>query len=324
MKKKIFLLILPLLLLVPSNVFASQKLIPNGFGYENWDSRNVQMLPGNITTIDFNARHFYGIGFPQGTGEVASVVWTYSPSNELDSNSYYDVSATIVVYGFNYVGVGNVFTASLRTGSEQYYTCEVGAGSVGPVASTGRATLNRFHTVKCSNVKFDTNYSRWDLSVYGHTYNEPNTAFYITALSVTKNSANETTDAINKNTAELKNQTDTIKSTDTSESQTQANNFFSNFNSDDHGLSGIITAPLSAINKLSQSCVSLTLPLPNNVGNIELPCMDTLYSQYVPTILSLWHVVIYGILGYWIYKDIYRIVSNIKNPDDDKVEVLDL
>lgn len=132
-----------------------------------------------------------------------------------------------------------------------------------------------------------------------------------------KDKQQETNDKIQENT-------DTIKDSDTSKSEAQANDFFKNFKSDDHGLSGIITAPLNAIKKLTQSCVALSLPLPNNVGNIELPCMQTLYSQYVPTILSLWHVVVYGLVGYWIYKDIFRIVNNIKNPNDDKVEVLDL
>lgn len=139
----------------------------------------------------------------------------------------------------------------------------------------------------------------------------------VDSINGLKDKQQETNDKIQENT-------DTIKDSDTSKSESQANDFFKNFKSDDHGLSGIITAPLSAIKKLTQSCVALSLPLPNNVGNIELPCMQTLYSQYVPTILSLWHVVVYGLVAYWIYKDIFRIVKNIKNPNDDKVEVLDL
>lgn len=139
----------------------------------------------------------------------------------------------------------------------------------------------------------------------------------VDSINGLKDKQQQTNDKIQENT-------DTMKDTDTSKSESQANNFFKNFKSDDHGLSGIITTPLKAINKLTQSCVSLSLPLPNNVGNIVLPCMQTLYNEYVPTILSLWHVVVYGLVGYWIYKDIYRIVNNIKNPEDDKVEVLDL
>lgn len=139
----------------------------------------------------------------------------------------------------------------------------------------------------------------------------------VDSINGLKDKQQETNDKIQENT-------DTIKDSDTSKSEAQASDFFKNFKSDDHGLSGIITAPLKAINKLTQSCVALSLPLPNNVGSIELPCMQTLYNQYVPTILSLWHVVVYGLVGYWIYKDIYRIVNNIKNPEDDKVEVLDL
>lgn len=139
----------------------------------------------------------------------------------------------------------------------------------------------------------------------------------VDSINGLKDKQQQTNDKIQENT-------DTMKDTDTSKSESQANDFFKNFQSSDHGLSGIITAPLTAIKKLTQSCVSLSLPLPNNVGNIELPCMQTLYSQYVPTILSLWHVVVYGLVAYWIYKDIFRIVNNIKNPNDDKVEVLDL
>lgn len=148
------------------------------------------------------------------------------------------------------------------------------------------------------------------------------------------NSSNENSDVIDsinglkdkqqETNDKIKETNDTIKDSDTSKSESQANDFFKNFKSDDHGLSGIITAPLNAINKLSQSCVALSLPLPNNLGNIELPCMQALYSQYVPTLLSLWHIVVYGLLAYWIYKDIFRIVNNIKNPTYDKLEVLDL
>ena len=77
----------------------------------------------------------------------------------------------------------------------------------------------------------------------------------------------ETNNAIN-------NLNDSINDDNVSSSQSEASNFFGNFTTNTHGLTGIITAPLNAINSLtSATCSPLVLPLPFVNQNLTLPCM---------------------------------------------------
>jgi len=101
--------------------------------------------------------------------------------------------------------------------------------------------------------------------------------------------------------------------------------FFNNFSSQDFGLSQIITLPLTTIQSLANtSCVSLNIPIPFTNSTIPLPCMTQVYQTYIPTIFVIWQVVSFGIIAYFICIDIVHLVKGFKDPDSDKVEVLDL
>lgn len=119
---------------------------------------------------------------------------------------------------------------------------------------------------------------------------------------------------------------DTLNNSDVSESSNQANSYFNNFNNNSHGLSSIITAPLNAINSLTNSsCTPLVLPLPymeNN--NITLPCMRPIYEEHFGGFMTLYDTITFGIVSYWIITKIFALVKGFKNPDDDKIEVVDL
>lgn len=102
--------------------------------------------------------------------------------------------------------------------------------------------------------------------------------------------------------------------------------FFDDFNNNMHGLSSIITIPLSSIQALSSAiCSPLHIPIPfTNNKYLDLPCMTTIYEQHIPTLLTLIQTCWYGILAYKIVVDIFYIVKGFKDPDSDKIEVLDL
>lgn len=120
---------------------------------------------------------------------------------------------------------------------------------------------------------------------------------------------------------------DNITSSDTSSSQEQADGFFKNFQSNDYGLSDIITMPLTLIKSLTNStCVALQLKVPflDNNNTLELPCMDTIYKKHFGTFYTIYQTIIFGFIAYWVSVRIYALVKGFKNPDDDKVEVLDL
>lgn len=104
----------------------------------------------------------------------------------------------------------------------------------------------------------------------------------------------------------------------------QASSFFDDFQADSHGLSGIITAPLRLIQSLSSSsCSPLELPLPFVNQNAILPCMSTVYSQFA-TFYSLWQLITTGIIAYYILIKLFGHIKGLQNPDDDRIEVLQL
>lgn len=323
MKKSLFLLLITLILL-PSFVYA-KDFDPFPESAQAWSWDDVTVFKGATEGWGLHG----GIAYHTFVTDKGVSRIRYSYPNgiaDLDKSNTYDVSFTIFQPNIQVANL-NGFNEGKPIVLLNHNSCNVSYASS---SSSTSAIWTQVFSVKCTNMEFGSNdfvvdvitgHAKGDMGIeqanrYGVGWNFD--------FSVSNHSNAGVEGAIRENTDKIKETNDTIKDSDTSQSEVQANNFFKNFKSDDHGLSGIITAPLSSINKLTQSCVALSLPLPNNVGSIELPCMETLYSNYVPTILSLWHVVIYGLLGYWIYKDIYRIVSNIKNPDDDKVEVLDL
>lgn len=77
----------------------------------------------------------------------------------------------------------------------------------------------------------------------------------------TKSDINEVNKNINKINEEIQNVNDSITNSDTSGANSDASGFFDNFQSNDHGLTGIITTPLNLINSItSKTCSPLILP----------------------------------------------------------------
>lgn len=142
--------------------------------------------------------------------------------------------------------------------------------------------------------------------------------FYNSSDTSIINSIKAETEAINRTN-------ETISSTDTDGAESTANGFFDNFENNDHGLSSIITIPLSIISSISSAtCSPLSVPLPFVNQNVTLPCMYSIYSQFFGSFLSIYQTITFGIIAYWVCVNIYRMVKNFKNPDNDEIEVLDL
>lgn len=153
-------------------------------------------------------------------------------------------------------------------------------------------------------------------------------------LKVNQNSATE--EAINNQTIIIKegqdkindsiNDTnDTLKDDNVDESLSKADSFFNDFTTNTHGLTGIITAPLNAIQSLtSKSCSPLVLPLPFVDKNLTLPCMRQIYTDNFGSFMNLYDIIIIGITSYWVMVRIFTLVKDFKNPDHDEVEVVDL
>lgn len=123
----------------------------------------------------------------------------------------------------------------------------------------------------------------------------------------------------NINNIPKKNQTTLNEAQDTFD-------LFKNFKTNDHGLSSIITAPLSFIKNLSSAtCTSVVLPIPFSKNqNVKLPCLTTMYEEKASSVYNIYKIVITGITAYWVCVRIYALVKGFKDPNDDKIEVMEL
>lgn len=118
---------------------------------------------------------------------------------------------------------------------------------------------------------------------------------------------------------------DSIDDDDVSGANEKAKDLFTNFTTDNHGLTGVITAPLELIRNLaSNTCQPLVLPLPFVNENLTLPCLSSIYQQHFPAFLTMYHVIISALIGYKICISIFFMVKGFKDPGEDKIEVLDL
>ena len=128
-----------------------------------------------------------------------------------------------------------------------------------------------------------------------------------------------------KQLEEQKKTNETLKDDNIDNAQDSAGGFFSDFTTDLHGLTAVVTAPLSLISSItSSSCSPLVIPLPYVDKDLTLPCMGAIYSNYFGSFLSIYQIITFGIVAYWVLVRIFNLVKDFKNPDHDQIEVLDL
>lgn len=134
----------------------------------------------------------------------------------------------------------------------------------------------------------------------------------------------------NQNTQSIiqqqQNNTQQILDSNTTQAENDAQGFFDDFDVPDvGGLSAIITAPLNTIRSLlSSTCSKLVLPLPYVNENLELPCMNEIYTQHFGLFFSLYQTIMLAIISYRCIRSIYFDITGFTNPDDDRIEVMDL
>lgn len=128
-----------------------------------------------------------------------------------------------------------------------------------------------------------------------------------------------------KQTEEQKKTNDLLESTDTSDAQNKGSNFFKNYSSNSHGLSGIITAPLKFLQGLTGAkCSPLKFQLPFVKEEVELRCMKSIYQEHFGVFYTLWQTITTGLIAYTVCLNFYKKIRDLQNPNNDKIEVLNL
>ena len=147
---------------------------------------------------------------------------------------------------------------------------------------------------------------------------DENTEDILSAITDIKNSSI----SIANNTEQIKND---IKSENVSGAESSADDLKNNSAFQDNtGLSGIISMPLTFVNSLTNTCEPISLTIPYMDVNVSIPCLQPIITNKMPLLANLIKIIVNGFIVYRILLDIFQIVRNAKNPEDDRIEVLDL
>lgn len=133
------------------------------------------------------------------------------------------------------------------------------------------------------------------------------------------NNQNQNADKVNNS---INNVNDSI--TDINVDSSSASGFFNSFSNNDHGLSGIVSSPLRLVNAFtSNTCTPAKFSIYGK--EVELPCSTYLTSRDdVKPFYIAYNVIMGGLISYGALLGIRKKVDDFKNPDDSKVEVMDL
>ena len=138
-------------------------------------------------------------------------------------------------------------------------------------------------------------------------------------------SQNATTNAINANTQATQQQTQTMTDSSTTGANADADALKNNAAFDDSsGIQSLITLPLRFVNNLGTACSPIDLTIPYMNANVTIPCMRSVISSKMPALSALITAVVNGFLLYNIFIQIVDMIHGAKNPDDDRLEVVEL
>ena len=120
---------------------------------------------------------------------------------------------------------------------------------------------------------------------------------------------------------------DTLTDDNIGDSDNKLGDFLTGFqDKDPSGISGIVTVPLRIIKSFSTSqCKPFELDFYGD-NKVSVPCVSSMISDKTKNSsqFKLFQTIMTGLVAYRCVKSLYSLVQRIKNPDDDRVEVLDL
>lgn len=97
----------------------------------------------------------------------------------------------------------------------------------------------------------------------------------------------------------------------------------SNFN-ENETVQNIVRIPLNFISNLSTSCQPFNLTMPFINLDITIPCISTIFSSKLGTIFTIVQIIINGFVIYRILMGFVDLFNQLKDPTNDKLEVIQL
>lgn len=319
--KKLLLFLIPLLFFIPKNTFAlnyhnsytnftydSQPL--NVAQFYTFQSGNKPVIVNGALALSNDASNLNFTGYMYINLNLCSDMnlTSINTPNNIDNMYVYQSGQSCTFNGSSYKGkVFNIYFRIIKPSSR-------------PVSYEGSFYLNISNEHSVEFINYYANPGGFPMN-----NNQSYTSDLNELKEILRSSNSSIKDSIDKNTEENKKTNDLIENTDTSDSQTKGANFFKDYNSNAHGLSGIITAPLKFLQSLTGAkCNPLKFNLPFVKKEVQLQCMKSIYQTHFGVFYTLWQTITTGLIAYTVCLNFYKKIRDLQNPNNDKIEVLNL
>lgn len=332
MKKRYLLLILPFLFIskvkgatIDSYNFLGHQLDDEWFMSANSSITGQISFTNSVENVSTSTGSFVYADVCTTGGAPTLYVTENSLGQLSPSTKWYKVNTPCYVNGYS----ANVYRQIIFISKSDYQgACSIGGSrACSSNISSGRLFSNTDYNVYMRLLHFGITES---VPLDDLIYDEQTTQTSILNDILTSIKGNDSINQqikenIEKQLEEQKKTNDILKDDSIQGAQDSAGGFFNDFTTDTHGLTAVITAPLSLIESITSSaCSPLVIPLPYIDKDLTLPCMGAIYSNYFGSFLSIYQIITFGIVAYWVLVRIFNLVKDFKNPDHDEIEVLDL
>lgn len=217
------------------------------------------------------------------------------------------------------IEMSNSLTNSIVTKTSEYMTFSDNLDIDISQAINSQTTLMQSYLQTIINQQ--TNYTDSINQTITNVVNS-NFATLIALLNGQLNTIVSNSTAVKDNTKDIN---DSINNSDTNGSQSQANDFFNNFDSGQTGtLMDLVSLPLDFLNSLNNACTPINITIPFFNQSFQLPCLRSSLTSAFGGIVSIIVLVINAILCYRLIKGFIDIIQSLKDPNNDEIEVMDL
>lgn len=324
----------------PTNILTLDKFRMT-FLENNTVKTNEYTTVNNFTLSSYPSVPLYGKSSTGSNIQIRQIRYHFSTTGM--KSGYYDINFLHYFGGLNSSYLNGInYSAYQEYG---WYNCDIQTRlNVVPGQSGLVSGYEPYiQSVSCRNVYIDNSNPNLYILLHMTSQSNDGTGYGITTVNALYNSNNNQQEIVNnqetiieqqqEQTEQQQKTNDLLEDDDSSDAQSSASDFFGNFSSTDHGgLSGVITSPLRFINALLNSgtmsgrCQPITVPLPFVNNNVILPCAEDVLFQLPNggSLVSIILTITTGIIAYWVCVKIFAFIRSFKDPDKDKVEVLDL
>jgi len=186
------------------------------------------------------------------------------------------------------------------------------------------------YNVVCHHDKASSGASRFDIPIQLLNYSEQ--AIYFSYYWTFYNNDNSTANAqaqAHADAVNTQNKIDNINNTINDSNVDSQSDFFSGFDEGSTGtLMDLISLPLDFVGSLNNSCQAISLPKLKMFSfelDLTIPCLSTyVYNQFGTTLINTLRLIINGLLIYRMLKWFIDFIQQLKDPNNDDLEVMDL